>query len=300
MFAKLLIMESLEQIRMNEIDSLQLILLNIGYAVHHADWNYQNVKSPFARIYLVKEGVARLHLPNNRIQVLEPNHLYMIPPFTMHSYECNNYFALYYIHIYENQTTNNFILEDLMFPVEVNASQLDELLVERLYSINPDCTLNHYDPMKYDNNLNLIKSINYQTHKPICTLLETKGILYQLLMRFMVHSRNKYDIVDNRVLQVIRYIRNNIDKQISTEDLIGICCLSKDHFIRLFKKDMGITPTQYINQKKMERAQLMLITSDFSIKHIAYALSFENVYYFNRLFKGITGLTPSEYRLNLY
>ena len=68
---------------MNKIYSMQLILLNIGYAIHNADWNYKNVRSPFARIYLVKEGYARLHLPGNRIQDLRPNHLYMIPPFTM-------------------------------------------------------------------------------------------------------------------------------------------------------------------------------------------------------------------------
>ncbi|HBT85173.1 MAG TPA: AraC family transcriptional regulator, partial [Porphyromonadaceae bacterium] len=75
-----------------------------------------------------------------------------------------------------------------------------------------------------------------------------------------------------------------------------ICCLSKDHFIRIFKNDMQTTPIKYINQKKIERAQLLLITGDKSIKDIAYDLSFENVYYFNRLFKKIIGMTPSEYR----
>lgn len=284
---------------MNEIDSLQLILLNIGYAVHQADWNYKNVKSPFARIYLVKEGSARLHLPNKRIQVLEPNHLYMIPPFTLHSYECNDYFVLYYMHIYENQTTSYCVLEDLMYPVEISATTIDQLLVERLYKINPDSALNHYDPLKYDNTSHLISSINYQTHKPNYAMLETKGILFQLLTRFMVHSRNKYDVVDDRILQVIRHIRKNIDKQISIEELLDICCLSKDHFIRLFKMDMHVTPIQYIIQKKIERAQLMLLTSNQSIKDIAYDLSFENVNYFNRLFKRTTGLTPSNYRLQL-
>lgn len=281
---------------MNEIYSMQLILLNIGYAIHNADWNYKNVRSPFARIYLVKEGSARLHLPGNRIQDLRPNHLYMIPPFTMHSCECTNHFTLYYIHIYDNQKSDYSILEDLMYPVEIKAKNIDELLVERLFTINPDSALNHNDPKKYDNTTNLIKTINNQINRATHDLLETNGILFQLLSHFMVYSKDKYDIVDNRILRVVKYIRNNIHKDISIEELKDMCCLSKDHFIRLFKNELQETPTQYIIQRKIERAQLMLITSDLLIKDIAYELSFENVSYFNRLFKKATGLTPSDYR----
>ena len=47
---------------MKEKENTDLILLNIGYAVHRADWNYKNVNSPFARIYLVRQGIAKLHL----------------------------------------------------------------------------------------------------------------------------------------------------------------------------------------------------------------------------------------------
>ena len=186
---------------MIDIDSLQLILLNIGFAVHHADWNYKNVKSPFARIYLVKEGSAKLHIPNGRVQELKPKFLYMVPPFTLHSYECDDYFALYYIHIYENEISGISVLEDLMYPVEISASEIDALLVERLFNINPDISLTHYDPLVYDDTQHLISSINYQSNKPIYALLETKGILYQLLTRFLVLSKNKYEIVDDRVLK---------------------------------------------------------------------------------------------------
>jgi YesN/AraC family two-component response regulator len=59
---------------------------------------------------------------------------------------------------------------------------------------------------------------------------------------------------------------------------------------------MKCTPTQYINQKRIERAQTMLLIEGKQIKEISYALSFENVSYFNRLFKSHTGLTPNEYR----
>lgn len=280
---------------MKKQETTDLILLNIGYAIHRADWNYKNVNSPFARIYLVKDGMAKLHLPD-QIQTLTPGHLYMIPPFTLHSYECDDYYALYYIHIYERQSSGQRILEDYVFPVEIEATSLDHLLVEQLSKINPGRNLKGYDPSDYDNSSTLMQNILLHSQNPAYTMMETKGILFQLLSRFMKSASDKYGITDNRIRKTIHYIRKNIDKNISTDELTDICCLSKDHFIRLFRKEMHQTPVQYIHQKKIEKAQLMLITDQQPIKDIAYTLSFENVSYFNRLFKRYTGMTPMEYQ----
>ena len=101
---------------------------------------------------------------------------------------------------------------------------------------------------------------------------------------------------DNRIVKAVRYIHKHITETIELEKLAEIACLSKDHFIRLFKKGMGTTPLQYINQKKIEKAQLLLITEELAVKEIAFRLAFEDYSYFNRLFKKITGVTPQEYR----
>lgn len=280
---------------MKEKDIPKLILLNIGFAIHNADWNYKNVQSPFARIYLVKEGTAKLHLPD-RVQELTPGHLYLIPPFIRHSYECDEYYTLYYMHVYENPSARHPILEDYIYPVELKATPLEVMLVERLARINPGRELKQYDPSSYDNSSHLMQSISQHAQDPMEETMETKGILLQLLAHFFKHAADKYEITDNRIRKVLRHIRKNIEQPIGMEELMEVCCLSKDHFIRLFRKEMQTTPVQYVNQKKIERAQLMLITGQQSIKDIAYALSFENVYYFNRVFKKYVGTTPLEYR----
>lgn len=56
-----------------------------------------------------------------------------------------------------------------------------------------------------------------------------------------------------------------------------------------------MTPVAYINKKRIEKAQLKLIDENVSIKNIAYSLAFDNLSYFNRVFKNIVGKTPSEY-----
>lgn len=280
---------------MRETDNLHLILLNIGSSSHNGDWNWKGISSPFTRLFYVKEGCARINLPQ-RTQELKPGHLYLIPPFTLHSYSCDAYFSHFYIHIYEKDSSlGNKILEDLHFPVEIEANPLDHSLIERLLEINPGRELKQFDPHTYDNPPTLLQNIAEDAQQSEYAALETKGILSQLLSRFLRYASPKADVTDERIVKVLHYLRKNIDQPIRIRQLSGICHLSDDHFIRLFRKEMKCTPVQYINQKKIEKAQLMLIIENSSVKDIAYSLSFENISYFNRLFKQITHYTPTQY-----
>lgn len=92
------------------------------------------------------------------------------------------------------------------------------------------------------------------------------------------------------------YIQTHLSKPLTIEELADMACLSKDHLTRLFKKEMGMPPLHYINQKKVERAQLLLLTEDTPIKTIAYQLGYEDPSYFNRIFRKYTGQTPAEYQ----
>lgn len=66
------------------IDRLHIYILNVGFARHDGDWNWKNVRSPFARLYLVTEGRAHIVMFNASYE-LTPGHLYLIPSFTTHS-----------------------------------------------------------------------------------------------------------------------------------------------------------------------------------------------------------------------
>jgi len=275
---------------MREVDNLHLILLNIGSSVHNGDWNWKGVSSPFIRLFYVKEGYAKINF-SDYTQELRPHCLYLIPSYTLHGYECDSYFAHTYIHVYEKQS----ILEELNFPLEIEANETDLLLVNRLLEINKGRELKQFDPKAYDNPPTLLQNITEDAHQPEYRVLETKGILLQLLSRFLQYATPKSEVSDERIVKVLNFIRKNINKQIKISQLSDICNLTEDHFIRLFKKEMQCTPIKYINQKKIEKAQFMLIIENIPIKDIAYSLSFENVSYFNRLFKQLTSYTPTQY-----
>ena len=129
--------------------------------------------------------------------------------------------------------------------------------------------------------------------------MESRGIIYQLISRFLQNAKPKIKAEDGRIQKALLYIQKNIYEPINIEQLSEISCLSKDHFIRLFKKEMGSTPIQYITQKKMEKAQLILVTQDISIKNIAYMLGYDDHSYFIRIFKKTIGETPQEYKKHL-
>ena len=72
--------------------------------------------------------------------------------------------------------------------------------------------------------------------------------------------------------------------------------MSKDHFIRTFKKEVGETPNVFLVNRKMEEAELLLVTTDCSVKQVALRLGYEDGSYFNKLFKKYAGMTPQQYR----
>lgn len=278
-----------------QVEQIHPLVLNVGLAVHNADWNWKNVNSPFTRLYYVTEGSAQIELPDGTY-TLSPKHMYFIPAFTVHTNICKSNFVHYYLHIYEDYYSDNDWLDHWKFPIEIEATDLDLSLFRRLCEINPHMTLLKSDPTTYDNNPTLMQNLIKNRQRAFCDKIESRGIVFQLLSRFFKQGQSKIEMEDNRIAKTVLYIRKHLNEAIELEKLAEISCLSKDHFIRLFKKELGTTPLQYINQKKIEKAQLLLITEDLAVKEIAFQLAFEDYSYFNHLFKKITSVTPQEYR----
>lgn len=277
------------------VDNLNFALLNIGFEELNANWNWKNVRSPFIRIYYVTGGRARTYI-DGKMYVLSPGNLYMIPPFTLHDDECDSFFALYYIHFYEKVNNKEPLFDKFDFPVEISADSLDQLLVERLLDMNPHRELKHIDPKIYDNMPTFSRYIAENNILPQHSFLKTQGILCLLIARFLEFSQLKTRYKDERISKCMQYIHKNIDKDISLCQLTDICYISKDHLARIFKRETGHTPIKYMNIKKIEKAQLLLLTTNLSVCDIAIKLSVDNIPYFNRLFKQLTGMTPCRYR----
>lgn len=277
------------------VEQLHLYTLNVGCCHHDGDWNWKDVRSPFSRLYYVTEGTAQIEMPSGRY-MLKPGYLYFIPAFTIHSDICDSLFTHYYIHIYEEQKDGMYLLDELDFPVEVKAEKTDLELMKRLCYINPFLKLSESDPQLYDNHQTLLNNFHLNQRRPFSDKVESRGILFILMSRFLKFAKPKVEVKDDRIHQTLTYIRKNINRPLDIDHLADKACMSKDHFIRIFKREIGETPNVFITMRKIERAELLLVTTNMPIKNIADSLGYEDNSYFNRLFKKNAGMTPQQYR----
>lgn len=280
------------------IEMPNLILLNAGYAVHNGDWNWKNVCSPFTRIYYVTKGTAAIVFETETV-TLTPGNLYIVPSFVKHSNICDSNFEHYYIHVYEDGLSPNHMFEEYDFPHTVIPKESDVELFKRLCELNPSMKLPQSNPVSYDNQPTLIQNIRANKMRNLPTRVETRGILYILAGRFLEHSAPRHHANDDRIQSALNYIRKRIDTKITLDTLAENSSLSNEHFIRLFKKETGMTPNIYITKLKMERAMVMISTSETPVKEVALSLGYDDTSYFIRTFKKSTGMTPQEYRASM-
>ena len=97
-----------------------------------------------------------------------------------------------------------------------------------------------------------------------------------------------------KLQQVTEYINEHLHQDIKLIDLAAIAQMSPYHFLRLFKHSMGVTPHQYILQRRIEKAKCLLQHGELSIAEVAARVGFCDQSHFTRYFKRIVGVTPKQ------
>lgn len=98
--------------------------------------------------------------------------------------------------------------------------------------------------------------------------------------------------------QVLAYINSHYSEKIYLRDLAEIMNFNEQYFSRYFKKTLGMTCVDYINDVRIRHAKKLLRTTNAPVLDIAYACGFGNIGHFIQSFKRATGKRPMEYRLN--
>ena len=93
-------------------------------------------------------------------------------------------------------------------------------------------------------------------------------------------------------------IDNYADPDLSVSDLVRLTGISDVHIRRIFKANANTTPIHYINFIRLEQAENMLKSSNFTITEIAESVGFTDPFYFSRLFKRSFGISPTDLRKN--
>jgi len=113
--------------------------------------------------------------------------------------------------------------------------------------------------------------------------------------RLMVLSARKYGKKDG-VIQSMEFMRENISRAITLEELAEVAGLSVSHYCAIFKQKTMQTPMQLYTSMKVQKACQLLQNKSQTIKTIAYTLGFFDQYHFSKVFKQIMGVAPKNFR----
>jgi len=100
----------------------------------------------------------------------------------------------------------------------------------------------------------------------------------------------------DRLRPLFRYLGENCGNCIQVGQAARICGMSESHFMSVFKRVTGLSFVTYINHYRIERAQVLLATTDRSIADISQRVGFCDQSYFGTIFRRTVGMTPVTYR----
>ncbi len=127
------------------------------------------------------------------------------------------------------------------------------------------------------------------------------GYLNVLLSKMFrkIFEGTRLDIRENMnkiTPEVLTYIENNYNSRITINELAKKSFYNSSYFIQIFKECYGITPIQYINNKRIHKAMEILKSSNAPVEQVVAAVGYSDKKHFYTLFKQYTGLTPAQYR----
>ena len=108
-------------------------------------------------------------------------------------------------------------------------------------------------------------------------------------------QENKNILAQARLRKMMQFIWDHFHEKITLDDIAASANISKSAALRCFRSGMQTSPVGYLNNFRLNRAKELLLTSHSTVSEIAVSVGFDNVGYFDRVFRRTFGLTPKQF-----
>lgn len=256
-----------------------LYITDIGY-YPHADGHRRERREPIGEYVLIYciEGQGWYEVRDRRYEV-RANQFFILPANVAHTYaaESKQPWTIYWIHFTGDHAA--VYSEGLLTPHDIRPA-LNSRISERQHVFEEIFST-------------LERSTDRESLRYASSLLH----YYLATMRYLNHYRHQENIVNSDVVTAsCHYMQENLERRLTIDDLARFAGYSPSRFSALFRQQTGESPLNHFNRMKIERACLLLKTTDMRINQICHKVGFDDSYYFSRLFKQLTGLSPKHYR----
>lgn len=225
-------------------------------------------------IMYVKKGNGIVSVDNRTFQV-HANDVVILNCHKPHLYYTNTGWETLWLHFDGGSSKN--IFELLYNRVGVVLSMEDSLVVQHCLSMILE---------------------GFRHNKPLPEAVVSCHI-HRILTEMLLMSSNSAEMAANRinpVLDAIAYIQANFNRRITLDELAANVSISPFHFSRIFKKETGYSPYEYVIKTRIDKAKILLKKTGSSVKEIAYEVGFNSESNFINTFHTSVSLTPSEFR----
>lgn len=259
------------------MENINVSMITGAYVHCDANWRDINFIPDYNKLYFIQSGQGWLKIGDNEYYP-KPNQLFLMPAGILQSYSNINddRFVKYFCHFSIKSGDINFfnIINSPHYIDVENPAIMTELFK------------------------NLLKEHN---NEGAFSRLREKSILMQIVSIYL----ETCDVGEENIIQapqvdglqkVLTYIDSHLSEKIVISKLAQDLHYTPYYFTRLFKKHTNLSPSSYIYKKRLDKAKLLLKTSQMQISEIAEATGFCDVYYFSKSFKSYTGFSPSYYR----
>ncbi|RCW48625.1 AraC family transcriptional regulator [Halanaerobium sp. MA284_MarDTE_T2] len=255
--------------------------------VLRGDKHYHNAYE----LLLTNSGCGRFFIKNRNYKIQDKT-IFIIDESEIHRpkiSEKNPSFDRFIIHIKENFLKSYFNnIESDFNPLYIFNKNIKSLKLNN----------SQYNKLKYITEKLIFESTKKQ---PGYQSIIHAYLLEMFVMIFRLTEKNnfpeqKVDSSNQKLHQIIEYINNNYKRGLTLKDIAQNLYISKYYLSHFFKKKTGFTVIEFINSRRIIEAQKMLTSTNLNITDIAMNVGFNTLNHFERTFKTINGITPTQYR----
>ena len=253
----------------DSINGAEMVMHQSGYAILDNTWYGNDICAPFNKLYLIESGEGFLCTGDTTV-IMKPGMAYLVPSKMNCSYYCESTLTKLFFHF-------NLLKPDRYDVFHGIAQILEVPMPPGLYETTQSAYRGHTlaDGMIAREQIFRILNVFAQRH----------GLAQDQLPSY-----------SNYVTGTIAYILENLSAGLHVEALAQRCYVSKSYLEKLFRKEVGVSVGQYIDDQLMRAAQEKLDQTNDSVAKIGQSLGFNDPYYFSRRFKQLCGITPLRYR----
>ncbi|WP_186320137.1 AraC family transcriptional regulator [Paenibacillus sp. Y412MC10] len=260
------------------MENLDVRVTSMGYNQVWTDWRELDYTPDFNKFYLICDGEGWLKIGDSEFRP-KPGQWFLMPHGVKQSYSYTSgpRYTKYWCHFTARIGDRN-LFDLIQTPLYVDTKNDSEAI--RLFRelLDSDAAASISGPL-------LVKSAMLR--------LVSYYIEHAVSSEASLHRSTEPEPLE----EVISYIQSSYRHNLTITDLAEKAHLHPNYFIRVFKRQFGISPIQYIKKRRLEEAKLLLVTTNLPLSEIGDRIGISDISYLSRIFKESTGFSPTAYRM---